>query len=139
MLVGGGNTVQGWRVVWKKITALNSSNVSAARCRTGGKVAEYDRLFWCASDQELLAEEHIDQVDLFIASPTMTRPISCPPCLPNVWVEKGDGIDPTSRLCGSGSGERIDIAISPQQATISALLSHVQKQILLVFPHYAAA
>lgn len=31
-------------------------------------------------------------------------------------------------------GSVIDIAISPQQATISALLSHVQ-QILLVFPH----
>ncbi len=57
----------------------------------------------------------------------MTRPISCPPCLPNVWVRKGDGIDPTSRLCGSGSGSVIDIAISPQQATISALLSHVRK------------
>ncbi len=57
----------------------------------------------------------------------MTRPISCPPCLPNVWVRKGDGIDPTSRLCRSGSGSVIDIAISPQQATISALLSHVRK------------
>ncbi len=139
MLVGGGKSVQGWRVVWKKITASNSSNESAARCRTGGKVAEYDSLFWDASDQELLAEEHIDQVDLFMPSPTMTRPISCPPCLPNVWGEKGDGIDPASRLCGSGSGEVIDIAISPQQATISALLSHVEKQILLVFPHCAAA
>ncbi len=62
-----------------------------------------------------------------LPSPTMTRPISCPPCLPNVWVRKGDGIDPTSRLCGSGSGSVIDIAISPQQATISALLSHVRK------------
>lgn len=36
-------------------------------------------------------------------------------------------------------GSVIDIAISPQQATISALLSHVRKQILLVFPHCAAA
>lgn len=23
-----------------------------------------------------------------LPSPTMTRPISCPPCLPNVWVRK---------------------------------------------------
>ena len=57
----------------------------------------------------------------------MTRPISCPPCLQTYGCEKGDGIDPASRLCGSGSGERYRYSISPQQATISALLSHVRK------------
>lgn len=36
-------------------------------------------------------------------------------------------------------GSVIDIAISPQQATISRCLAMCEKQILLVFPHYAAA
>ncbi len=46
MLVGGGNIGAGLGVVWKKITALNSSNVISSALRTGGKVTEYDRLFW---------------------------------------------------------------------------------------------
>ena len=38
-------------------------------------------------------------------------------------AKKGNGIDPAWRLRRSGSGGVIDVAISPQQATISALLT----------------
>ncbi len=60
-------SVQGWRVVWKKITALNSSNVISNALPNWRKSCRIRSSFGDASDQELLAEEHIDQVDLFIA------------------------------------------------------------------------
>lgn len=47
-----------------------------------------------ASDQELLAEEHIDQVDLLLPSPTTTKRILCPPCSLNVWGRKSNGAYP---------------------------------------------
>lgn len=47
-----------------------------------------------ASDQELLAEEHIDQVDLLLPSLMMTRRILCLPCSPSAWGKEGHGAYP---------------------------------------------
>jgi hypothetical protein len=61
-----------------------------------------------------------------LPSPTMTKRISCPPCSPNGWGQKGHGAYPAPAYVDLVQGSVIDIAISPQQATISAL-SHVRK------------
>ena len=78
-----------------------------------------------AADQELLAEEHIDQIDVFIAvtnedeanimSALLAKKMGAKKTM--VLIQRGAYVD----LVQGGS---IDIAISPQQATISALLTH---------------
>lgn len=67
MLVGGGNIGAGLARRLEKITALNSSNVISSALPNWRKSYRIRSSFGDASDQELLAEEHIDQVDLFIA------------------------------------------------------------------------
>ncbi len=87
-----------------------------------------------------VAEEHIDQVDLFIAVTNDDEAdIMSGHTTKRMGAKKVMVFNPASRLCGSGSGSVIDIAISPQQATISALLSHVRKANMSVLPHCAAA
>ncbi|CAH0491091.1 unnamed protein product [Peronospora farinosa] len=81
-----------------------------------------------ASDQELLAEEHVEQVDLFIAvtnddeanimSAMLAKKMGAKKVM--VLIQRRAYVDLVQ-------GSVIDIAISPQQATISALLGHVRK------------
>ncbi|MCP3290258.1 Trk system potassium transporter TrkA, partial [Aeromonas hydrophila] len=81
-----------------------------------------------AADQELLAEEHIDQIDVFIAvtnedeanimSALLAKKMGAKKTM--VLIQRSAYVD----LVQGGS---IDIAISPQQATISALLTHVRR------------
>ncbi len=96
--------------------------------------------FGDASDQELLAEEHIDQVDLFIAvtnddeanimSAMLAKRMGAKKVM--VLIQRRAYVDLVQ-------GSVIDIAISPQQATISALLSHVRKADIVGVPPCAAA
>lgn len=89
MLVGGGNIGAGLARRLEKDYSVKLIERNQQRAaELAEKLQNTIVFFGDASDQELLAEEHIDQVDLFMPSPTMTRPISCPPCLPNVWVRK---------------------------------------------------
>lgn len=81
-----------------------------------------------ASDQELLSEEHIEQIDVFIAvtnddeanimSAMLAKRMGAKKVM--VLIQRGAYVDLVQ-------GGTIDIAISPQQATISALLTHVRK------------
>ncbi len=81
-----------------------------------------------ASDPELLNEEHIDQVNVFIA---VTNDDEAN--IMSAMLAKRLGAQKTMVLIQHGAyvdlvqGGEIDIAISPQQATISALLTHVRK------------
>lgn len=81
-----------------------------------------------ASDQELLSEEHIEQVDVFIA---VTNDDEAN--IMAAMLAKRMGAQKTMVLIQRGAyvdlvqGGEIDIAISPQQATISALLTHVRR------------
>jgi trk system potassium uptake protein TrkA len=80
-----------------------------------------------ASDQELLSEEHIDQTDVFIAvtnddeanimSAMLAKRMGAGKAM--VLIQRAAYVDLVQ-------GGEIDIAISPQTATISALLSHVR-------------
>ncbi len=69
MLVGGGNIGAGLaRASGKKTYSVKLIERDQQRAaELAEKLQKHDRLFGDASDQELLAEEHIDQVDLFIA------------------------------------------------------------------------
>lgn len=107
MLVGGGNIGAGLARRLEKITALNSSNVISSALPNWRKSCRIRSSFLVMRRIKNCWPKNISiKLICLLPSPTMTRPISCPPCLPNVWVRKGDGIDPASRLCGSGSGER---------------------------------
>ncbi|WDD99129.1 Trk system potassium transporter TrkA [Thalassomonas actiniarum] len=81
-----------------------------------------------SSDHELLLEEHIDQFDVFIA---VTNDDEAN--IMSSLLAKKLGVRKTMVLIQRDAyvelvhGSTIDIAISPQQATISALLTHVRK------------
>jgi trk system potassium uptake protein TrkA len=80
------------------------------------------------SDHELLSEEHIEQIDVFIA---VTNDDEAN--IMSAMLAKRMGAKKTMVLIQRGAyvdlvqGGEIDIAISPQQATISALLTHVRR------------
>jgi trk system potassium uptake protein TrkA len=89
MLVGGGNIGAGLAHRWKKITALSLIERDQQRAAELAEKLQNTIVFYGdASDQELLAEEHIDQVDLLLPSPTTMKRISCPPCWPSEWAPK---------------------------------------------------
>lgn len=81
-----------------------------------------------SSDQELLSEENIDQFDVFIA---VTNDDEAN--IMSSLLAKRLGVRKTMVLIQRGAyidlvhGSTIDIAISPQHATISALLTHVRR------------
>lgn len=80
-----------------------------------------------SSDTELLKEEHIDQIDVFVAvtnddeanimSAMLAKKLKARKTI--ALIQRNAYLD----LVGSN----LDIAVSPQQATISALLSHIRK------------
>ena len=80
-----------------------------------------------SSDTELLKEEHIEQVDVFLAvtnddeanimSAMLAKKLKARKTI--ALIQRNAYLD----LVGSN----LDIAVSPQQATISALLSHIRK------------
>jgi trk system potassium uptake protein TrkA len=81
-----------------------------------------------ASDHELLTEENVEQVDAFIAvtnddeanimSAMLAKRLGAAKAM--VLIQRGAYVDLVQ-------GGEIDIAFSPQQATISALLTHIRR------------
>ncbi len=130
MLVGGGNIGAGLARRLEKDYSVKLIERNQQRAaELAEKVAEYDRLFLVMRRIKNCWPKNISiKLICLLPSPTMTRPISCPPCLPNVWVRKKVMVLIQRRAyVDLVQGSVIDIAISPQQATISALLSHVRK------------
>ena len=81
-----------------------------------------------ASDQELLNEEHIDQTDVFIAVTNDDEAnIMSAMLAKRMGAKKAMVLIQRSAYVDLVQGGTIDIAISPQQATISALLTHVRR------------
>ena len=129
MLVGGGNIGFG---LAQRLEKQYSVKLIERNQQRAAELAErlHDTIVFYgdASDQELLAEEHVDQVDLFIAvtnddeanimSAMLAKRMGAKKVM--VLIQRRAYVDLVQ-------GSVIDIAISPQQATISALLSHVRK------------
>ncbi len=81
-----------------------------------------------SSDQELLLEEHIDQFDVFIAVTNDDEAnIMSSLLAKKLGVRKTMVLIQREAYVNLVHGSTIDIAISPQHATISALLTHVRK------------
>lgn len=81
-----------------------------------------------ASDQELLAEENIEQIDLFISVTDEDEAnIMSAMLAKQMGARKAMVLIQRSAYVDLVEGSILDIAISPQQATISALLTHVRK------------
>ena len=89
MLVGGGNIGAGLARRLEKITALNSSNVISnvppswqKNCKIRSSFLVMHQIKNCWPKNILI------KLICSSPSPTMTRPISCRPCLLNAWVRK---------------------------------------------------
>ncbi|XNM45583.1 Trk system potassium transporter TrkA [Escherichia coli] len=108
MLVGGGNIGAGLARRLEKDYSVKLIERNQQRAaELAEKLQNTIVFFGDASDQELLAEEHIDSVDLFIAVTNDDEAnIMSAMLAKRMGAKKGDGIDRASRLCGSGSGER---------------------------------
>lgn len=129
MIVGGGNIGLG-------LAELLEQNHSIKLIERNHERAEFisERLtnttVFCgdASDHELLKEEHIDQVDIFIAvtnddeanimSALLAKKLGCKKAM--VLIQREAYTDLIQDA-------KIDVAISPQQATISAMLTHIRQ------------
>lgn len=129
MIAGGGNIGSG-------LARMLEENHQVKLIERSPKRAYYlsselkNTLVFCgdSSDQELLVDEHIDQFDVFIAvtnddeanimSSLLAKRLGVRKTM--VLIQRGAYIDLVQ-------GSNIDIAVSPQHATISALLTHVRK------------
>lgn len=81
-----------------------------------------------ASDQELLAEEHVQDIDAFIAVTNDDEAnIMSALLAKRMGAQKAMVLIQRSAYVDLVQGGEIDIAFSPQQATISALLTHIRK------------
>ncbi|HIP76599.1 MAG TPA: Trk system potassium transporter TrkA, partial [Psychromonas hadalis] len=81
-----------------------------------------------SSDQELLAEEHIEKIDLFISVTNDDEAnIMSAMLAKRMGARKAMVLIQSAAYVDLIRGNILDIAISPQQATISALLTHVRK------------
>lgn len=129
LLVGGGNIGFGLAQKLEKNYSVKLIEHNQQRATELAELLENTVIFYGdASDQELLAEEHVDQIDLFIAvtnddeanimSAMLAKKMGAKKAM--VLIQRQAYVD----LVQSSA---IDIAISPQQATISALLGHVRK------------
>lgn len=81
-----------------------------------------------ASDQELLLEEHVDQIDAFLAVTNDDEAnIMSAMLAKRMGAKKAMVLIQRSAYVDLVQGGEIDIAFSPQQATISALLTHIRR------------
>ena len=81
-----------------------------------------------ASDQNLLFEEHIESVDVFLSlSADDEANIMSALLAKRLGAKKAMVLIQRMEYINLIQGGTIDIAVSPQQATISALLGHVRK------------
>ncbi len=129
MIVGGGNIGAGLAKALEKNYSVKLIERNYKRAERLSELLDNAIVFsGDASDHELLSEENIDQTDVFIAvtnddeanimSAMLAKKMGAKKAM--VLIQRGAYVD----LVQGGS---IDIAISPQQATISALLTHVRK------------
>lgn len=129
MIVGGGNI---GAALAKRLERQYSVKLIENNPRRAAQLSEMlnNSIVFCgdASDQELLSEEHIDQVDVFIAVTNDDEAnIMSAMLAKRMGAKKVMVLIQRSAYVELVQGGTIDIAISPQQATISALLTHVRR------------
>ncbi|CAQ86268.1 MULTISPECIES: Trk system potassium transporter TrkA [Photorhabdus] len=129
MIVGGGNVGAGLALRLEKDYRVKLIERNQQRATELAELLHDTIVFYGdASDQELLAEEHIEQVDVFIALTNDDEAnIMSAMLAKRMGAKKAMVLIQRSAYVDLVQGGVIDIAISPQQATISALLGHVRK------------
>lgn len=129
MLVGGGNIGFGLAKKLEKQYSIKLIERNKDRAEELAELLNHTTVFYGdASDQELLAEENIDQVDLFIAVTNDDEAnIMSAMLAKRMGAKKAMVLIQRKAYVDLVQSSVIDIAISPQQATISALLGHVRK------------
>ncbi len=129
MIAGGGNIGAGLAQILEKNHQVKLIERSPKRAEQLTSELN-DTLVFAgdSSDQELLTEENIDQFDIFIAVTNDDEAnIMSSLLAKKLGVRKTMVLIQRDAYIDLVHGSTIDIAISPQQATISALLTHVRR------------
>ncbi|AFP84450.1 Trk system potassium transporter TrkA [secondary endosymbiont of Ctenarytaina eucalypti] len=128
MIVGGGHI--GARLAYRLEKDYSVKLIERDRERASELAAQlkYTIVFYGdASDQELLSQEHIEQIDVFIAITNDDEAnIMSAMLAKRMGAKKVVALIQRRAYLDLVQGSVIDIAISPQQATISALLRYVR-------------
>ena len=129
MIVGGGYIGES---LAKRLEKENSVKLIEKNLKRAEQLSENlsNTIVFCGngSDQELLAEEHIEQIDLFISvSNDDEANIMSAMLAKRMGARKAMVLIQRTAYVDLVQGGILDIAISPQQATLSALLTHVRK------------
>ncbi|WP_163886053.1 Trk system potassium transporter TrkA, partial [Providencia stuartii] len=129
MIVGGGNVGAGLAKRLEKDYSVKLIERNQQRATELAELLHDTIVFYGdASDQELLTEEHIEQMDVFIALTNDDEAnIMSAMLAKKMGAKKAMVLIQRTAYVELVQGGVIDIAVSPQQATISALLSHVRK------------
>ncbi|MBU2870983.1 Trk system potassium transporter TrkA [Colwellia sp. E2M01] len=129
MIAGGGNIGAGLARILEKNHQVKLIERSQARAEKLTSELNNTLVFaGDSSDQELLTEENIDQFDIFIAVTNDDEAnIMSSLLAKRLGVRKTMVLIQRDAYIDLVHGSTIDIAISPQQATISALLTHVRR------------
>jgi len=129
MIVGGGNIGAGLARILESDHQVKLIERSPKRAEQLTSELNETLVFaGDSSDQELLTEENIDQFDIFIAVTNDDEAnIMSSLLAKKLGVRKTMVLIQRDAYIDLVHGSTIDIAISPQQATISALLTHVRR------------
>ena len=129
MIAGGGNIGAGLAQILEKNHLVKLIERSPKRAEQLTSELNETLVFaGDSSDQELLTEENIDQFDIFIAVTNDDEAnIMSSLLAKKLGVRKTMVLIQRDAYIDLVHGSTIDIAISPQQATISALLTHVRR------------
>lgn len=129
MIAGGGNVGYGLARALEKTHSVKLIERSKERAEFLSSGLDNTVVYvGDVSDPELLEEENIEQIDVFIA---VTNDDEAN--IMSAMLAKRMGAQKTMVLIKRGAyvdllqGGEVDIAISPQQATISALLTHIRR------------
>jgi len=129
MIAGGGNIGAGLAKILEKNHQVKLIERNTKRAEHLASELNDTLVFTGdSSDQELLLEEHIDQFDVFIAVTNDDEAnIMSSLLAKRLGVRKAMVLIQRSAYIDLVHGSDIDIAVSPQHATISALLTHVRR------------
>lgn len=128
MIAGGGNI--GRRLAHKIESryAVKILELSPERCKTLSEELKYSIVLQgSASDQDLLLEENIEETDVFLALTNDDEAnIMASLLAKRLGARKVMALINNAAYVDLIQGGEIDIAISPHQATVGSLLSHVR-------------
>jgi trk system potassium uptake protein TrkA len=128
MIAGGGNVGLGLAKTLEKNYNVKIIDHGQARCRMlAENLNKAVVLYGDVSDKNLLLNENIDQTDIFCALTNDDETnIMSATLAKRMGARKVMALVNRAAYVDLIEGSEIDIAISPQQATISSLLSHIR-------------